>query len=257
MTKAKNASMNTNRKRSASLQGGAKPASKVASKQNAVSSRAGSSRGTNSLEESPVAKPKLTARQKQVLDLITQCVEERGYPPTMREIGEAMGIRSTNGVNDHLKALERKGYLTRTGLKSRALKMPRTSTAVSVPLVGDVAAGQPLLAVEQSEEQLRIDASLLGGSDDVFALKVRGDSMIEDGIFDGDFVFVRRQPTARNGETVVALVEDEATVKRYYPESGRVRLQPANAAMDPIYVDEKVGDQLRLLGVVVGLYRRV
>ncbi|MBW2733001.1 MAG: transcriptional repressor LexA [Deltaproteobacteria bacterium] len=202
-------------------------------------------------------RPKLTKRQQQVLDFIQECIEERGYPPTMREIGEAMGIRSTNGVNDHLKALERKGYLTRQNLKSRAIQPAKgTGTTISVPLVGAVAAGEPLLAVENVEEQLRIDRSLLGAGAD-FALRIKGESMIEDGIFDGDYVFVRKQPTARRGETVVAMLEDEATVKRYYPEDGRVRLQPANAQMEPIIVEATDARALELLGVVVGIYRRL
>lgn len=202
-------------------------------------------------------RPRLTKRQQQVLDFIQECIEERGYPPTMREIGEAMGIRSTNGVNDHLKALERKGYLTRQTLKSRALQPADAGGALTIPLVGAVAAGQPLLAVENVEDQLRIDRSLLGAGEADFALRVKGDSMIEDGIFDGDYVFVRKQPTARAGETVVAMIEDEATVKRYYPEEGRVRLQPANAQMDPIVVDAAEARALELLGVVVGIYRRL
>lgn len=202
-------------------------------------------------------RPKLTNRQQQVLDFIQSCIEERGYPPTMREIGEAMGIRSTNGVNDHLKALERKGYLTRQTLKSRALQPADGGATVSVPLVGSVAAGQPLLAVENVEDQLRIDRSLLGSQEADFALRIKGDSMIEDGIFDGDYVFVRKQPTARAGETVVAMIEDEATVKRYYPEKGRVRLQPANAEMEPIVVDAKEARALELLGIVVGVYRKL
>ncbi|PIE66374.1 MAG: repressor LexA [Deltaproteobacteria bacterium] len=213
---------------------------------------------------------KLTDRQRQALDFINHCIEDRGFPPTMREIGEHMGIRSTNGVNDHLKALERKGYLRRDYLKSRALRTADSPQLVSVPLVGDVAAGQPVLAVEQAEETLRLDKALLGGAvsrqvpsstrgDDgeLFALRVKGESMIEDGIFDGDYVFVRRQPSARKGETVVAMVDDEATVKRFYPEQGRVRLQPANSEMAPIYVGEHEGRELSILGVVVGVYRRL
>lgn len=200
---------------------------------------------------------KLTDRQREVLDFITHCIEERGFPPTMREIGEQMGIRSTNGVNDHLKALERKGYLQRDYLKSRALRTADSPQMVNVPLVGDVAAGLPVLAVEQAEETLRMDRSLLGKGDDLFALRVSGDSMIEDGIFDGDYVFVRRQVSARSGETVVARIDEEATVKRFYPEGGRIRLQPANASMEPIYVDPSAGQEMQVLGVVVGVFRRL
>jgi repressor LexA len=217
----------------------------------------------------PATRAKLTARQREALDFINHCIDERGFPPTMREIGEQMGIRSTNGVNDHLKALERKGYLQRDYLKSRALRTADSPQLVSVPLVGDVAAGQPALAIEQAEETLRLDKALLGhagnvhapsaaGADgELFALRVKGESMIEDGIFDGDYVFVRRQQSARKGETVVAMVDDEATVKRFYPEQGRVRLQPANSEMEPIYVGADEGRELSILGIVVGVFRRV
>lgn len=201
----------------------------------------------------------LTERQQQVLRYIGECIEAQGFPPTLREIGERLGIRSTNGVNDHLRALERKGYLVRELWKSRALRPVGASAIVSVPLVGQVAAGQPQLALEQAEASLKVDRALLGGAatDEVFALRVRGDSMIEDGIFDGDYVFVRRQATARAGETVVALIDDEATVKRYYPEGDGLRLQPANAALAPIRVRRGEGREVHLLGVVVGVYRRL
>jgi repressor LexA len=200
----------------------------------------------------------LTKRQRQVLDFITRSLEERGYPPTMREIGQHMGIRSTNGVNDHLKALERKGYIEREDLKSRTLRpVTSVSRARAVPLVGRVAAGQPILAVENLEDTLQVDRSVVGDAQDVFALRVSGDSMIQDGILDGDIVFVRQQPTARSGQIVVALVEDEATVKRYFPERGGVRLQPANDALDPIWVGPDDGVAFRVIGVVVGVYRRV
>lgn len=202
----------------------------------------------------------LTKRQRQVLNFITRSIDERGYPPTMREIGEHMGIRSTNGVNDHLKALERKGYIVREDLKSRTLRpvtgQPRP---VTVPLLGRVAAGQPLLAVENREETLRVDPFFLGRarSREIFALRVSGDSMIEDGILDGDIVFVRQQSAARSGEVIVALVDDEATVKRYYPEGDTVRLQPANASMQPIRIRAGDARELRILGVVTGVYRRL
>ena len=200
----------------------------------------------------------LTKRQQQVLDFITRSIDERGYPPTMREIGEHMGIRSTNGVNDHLKALERKGYIVREDLKSRTLRpVEAAPQPASIPLVGRVAAGQPLLAVESYEETLRVDRYLVDSSGDVFGLRVKGSSMIEDGIFDGDIVFVKQQRTANRGDIVVALVEDEATVKRYYPESDGIRLQPANAAMAPIFVRPGDGNQLSLLGVVVGVFRKL
>jgi len=200
----------------------------------------------------------LTKRQQQVLNIITQSIEERGYPPTMREIGQHMGIRSTNGVNDHLKALERKGHIVREDLKSRTLRPVEASPpAVSVPLVGRVAAGQPIMALENYEDSLKLDQSLVGSGENVFGLRVTGESMIDDGILDGDIVFVKKQPIAERGDIVVAMVDEEATVKRYFPEKGGVRLQPANDAMSPIFLRPEDGASLDLLGVVVGVYRRV
>lgn len=214
----------------------------------------------------------LTDRQKEILSFITRTSEERGFPPTIREIGEEMGIASTNGVNDHLKALERKGYLTRGEQQSRSLvptkrarlvlglaQNKRDSTMIDVPLLGRVAAGAPLLATENIEDSVRIDSFLLGGAGgkEVFALRVKGESMIDDGIYDGDFLFVRKAPSASAGDIVVALIEDEATVKRYFPEGDRVRFQPANKTMEPIYVLKSQFKQTMILGKVVGVYRKV
>jgi repressor LexA len=200
----------------------------------------------------------LTYRQQAVLDFINRCIESRGYPPTLREIGEHMGIRSTNGVNDHLKALARKGFLTRDDMKSRALRpVSGSGQIVDVPVVGRVAAGQPLLAVENIEDTVRVDRFFIGPSREVFALRVTGESMIEDGIFDGDYIFVRKQLTASAGEIVVAMIEGEATVKRYYPEADRIRFQPANAAMQPIYVQRTDFRSVDIIGVVVGVYRKM
>jgi repressor LexA len=191
-----------------------------------------------------------------------------------------MGIRSTNGVNDHLKALEKKGYLAREDLKSRALrplKMPQVAgkgshaapannerpslndEMVDVPVIGRVAAGQPLLAVENVEDTVRVDRFFLGSAPqrEVFALRVKGESMIEDGIFDGDFIFVRKSLTAERGDIVVALIDDEATVKRYYPEGDVIRFQPANATMQPILVKRRDFKSVNLIGIVVGVYRRI
>ncbi len=212
----------------------------------------------------------LTERQKEILDFIVSTSEERGYPPTIREIGEQMDIRSTNGVNDHLKALERKGYLTRAEQQSRSLVptkrarlvlgmgAKKDATFIDVPLLGKVAAGAPLLATENIEDSVRIDSFLLGGNGkEVFALRVKGESMIEDGIHDGDFLFVKKAPSAHPGDIVVALIEDEATVKRYFPESERIRFQPANKDMEPIYVTKAQFKQTMILGKVVGVYRKV
>ncbi len=212
----------------------------------------------------------LTDRQKEILDFIVSTSEERGYPPTIREIGEQMDIRSTNGVNDHLKALERKGYLTRAEQQSRSLVptkrarmvlgmgMKKDTSFIDVPLLGKVAAGAPLLATENIEDSVRIDSFLLGGNGkEVFALRVKGESMIDDGIHDGDFLFVRKAPSAHPGDIVVALIEDEATVKRFYPEPERIRFQPANKDMSPIYVTKSQFKQTMILGKVVGVYRKV
>ena len=223
----------------------------------------------------------LTDRQKAILDFITQSIEERGYPPTLREIGEHFGIRSTNGVNDHLRALEKKGHLQREDLKSRALRPvgmqpasssgaagrlgdhgdPRLADIVEVPVVGRVAAGLPLLAVENVQDTVHVDRFFIGQTKEVFALRVKGESMIEDGIFDGDYIFVKKQLQASRGDIVVAMISgtsgDEATVKRYYPEGDSIRFQPANAAMQPIIVKKKDFRSVNLIGVVVGVYRKM
>lgn len=241
---------------------------------------------------------KLTKRQRLVLEYIIEHIDEQGYPPTIREIGDHMEIRSTNGVNDHLKALERKGYLSRQDAKSRAIKPilnadgdlldDGSSSSVntagsgkviamqgyrrggsqmdedyedvqSVPVVGRIAAGKPISAIENTEQILRIGQGMLGkvGMEDVFALVVRGDSMIEDGIFDGDYIFVRKQSDARDGEIVAAMVDGEATVKRLYREGNRIRLQPANSTMEPIYVHAHEARDTAILGRVVGVYRKL
>jgi len=221
----------------------------------------------------------LTHRQQMVLEYIRRSITDRGYPPTLREIGAFMGIRSTNGVNDHLRALERKGYLTREDMKSRALRpsalgeVPANGNAASngdgshhvveddrlveVPVVGRVAAGVPILAEQNVVDTVRIDRMLVRGGRDVFALRVQGESMIEAGIHDGDYIFVRKQPSASRGDIVVALLGDEATVKYYFPEKEHVRLQPANAAMAPIYVRASDFRQSMILGIVVGVYRKL
>ncbi|ABF92162.1 LexA repressor [Myxococcus xanthus DK 1622] len=213
----------------------------------------------------------LTERQREILSFIVKETETRGFPPTIREIGEHMDIRSTNGVNDHLKALERKGYLNRGEQQSRSLVATKRarlllglgarkdSGMVEIPLLGKVAAGAPLLAQENMEDSVKIDSFLLGGVNgrEVFALRVKGQSMIDDGIHDGDYLFVKKTPSAQPGEIVVALIEDEATVKRYYPEGDRIRFQPANATMQPIYVSRAEFRSTMILGQVVGVYRKL
>jgi repressor LexA len=207
----------------------------------------------------------LTKRQAQTLDYIRISIEERGYPPTLREIGEYMGIRSTNGVNDHLRALERKGYLRREDMKSRALRLvknnpdapPPDEEMVSVQVLGRVAAGLPLLAEENVVDTVRVDRMMVRGGQEVFGLRVTGDSMIDAGILSGDYIFVKKQSTADRGQIVVALIGDEATVKYYYPEPDYIRFQPANAHMAPILVRATDFRSTMLLGVVVGVYRRL
>jgi repressor LexA len=217
----------------------------------------------------------LTDRQQQVLHYIRQSITDRGYPPTLREIGAHMGIRSTNGVNDHLRALERKGYLTREDMKSRALR-PRdldppppvvgeggsvpandhSDDVVDIPVLGRIAAGLPLLAEEHVLDTVRIERNMVRGGRDVFGLRVNGDSMIEAGIFNGDYIFVKKQLTAQRGEIVCALIGDEATVKYFFPEKDYIRFQPANAKMAPILVRATDFRPTMLLGVVVGVYRK-
>jgi repressor LexA len=200
----------------------------------------------------------LTDRQKEILAYINQSIGDRGFPPTLREIGRQFGIKSTNGVNDHLRALEKKGYLQREDMKSRALRPVDTiGQLVDVPVLGRVAAGQPLLAVENHEDSVKVDRFFLGQSREVFALRVKGESMIEAGIFDGDYVFVKKQLNAAPGEIVVAMIEDEATVKRYYPEGDVIRFEPANSTMRSILVRKREWKSVNLIGVVIGVYRKL
>jgi repressor LexA len=206
----------------------------------------------------------LSPRQREILEFLLSSVEQSGVAPSYREIGEALGIGSTNAVSDHLKALMKKGYLERVGEPGRPRSIRLTLQATGfmhddvtlVPVLGRIAAGQPLLAEENYDGSIRVDANLLPPGGMVFGLKVTGQSMIDDGIFDGDTLFVRQKDEARDGEIAVVLVDGEATVKRVYREGERLRLQPANAAMDPIYVNRKSGD-VKILGVAVGVYRRI
>lgn len=193
----------------------------------------------------------LTKRQKAVYEFIKDKIRNRGYGPTVREIGEEFDISSPNGVMCHLKALEKKGLISREKNMSRAIQLLKEPVEErGLPLVGRVAAGALHEAVEQRE---RIDFETLFTRKGCFALKVHGDSMIEDGINDGDYVIVKKQRNARKGQTVVAMTEEgETTLKRFYPEATRVRLEPANSSMKPIYVRNA-----KLLGVVVGVVRQL
>lgn len=200
----------------------------------------------------------LTSRQQEILEFISSSIRDRGYPPTIREIGKHMGIRSTNGVNDHLKALERKGHLTRDDLKSRAMRpVQLADDMLEIPVMGRVAAGMPALAVEHREDTVRVDRFFIGNERGVFALRILGESMIEDGIFDGDYVFVKKSSIARPGDIVIALIDDDATCKRYFPEGDHVRFQPAHPTMQPIIVHQNDFRQTMILGTVIGVYRRM
>ncbi|MCO4759970.1 MAG: transcriptional repressor LexA [Myxococcales bacterium] len=245
------------------------------------------------------SKSDLTARQSNILDFLVEHISSKGYPPSMREIGKFFSIKSTNGVSDHLRALERKGYINRSAQKGRGVQIIKTSdgtptkrleltasaqgaaaaeaistgptsasaaavaqaiphaaNTVDIPVLGKVAAGKPILAVELSEERVSFDQALLPrGGAETFALRIQGRSMVDAGILPEDLVFVHSQPHADNGAIVVALVDGEATVKRYYDEGDRVRLQPENSDMAPIFVEKDAS--LRLLGKVVGVWRRL
>jgi repressor LexA len=201
----------------------------------------------------------LTQRQREIWEFIVGYVDRHGYPPTVREIGEAVGLASPSTVHAHLANLERAGLLRRDPTKPRALELvghQRAEPARKLPLVGEIAAGGPLLAEENIEDYVGVPELLLRGGEE-FVLRVKGDSMVNAGILDGDYVVVRRQRDARNGDIVVALAgddesADEATVKRFFTENGRIRLQPENDALEPIYADH-----VHVLGKVVGVFRRV
>jgi len=199
----------------------------------------------------------ITKRQRQVLEAIHQIIRRTGIPPTVREIGERLGLRSSCTVQRHLEALEKKGFLRRDRTKARSMEIIRSEDPtmvrvpmVPVPVVGTVAAGQPILAAENIEEVFPLPRDIVK-NDQCFMLHVKGDSMIEAGIFDGDYVVVRQQPYADTGDIVVALIEDEATVKYYRPRRGKVHLEPANAKMRPI-----VADSPKIIGKVLMSIRR-
>src|SRR5438552_4602838 len=206
----------------------------------------------------------LTGRQQEIWTFLTEYVDRHGYPPTVREIGEAVGLASPSTVHAHLANLERAGLLRRDPTKPRAIELrreprPTPASAADVhklPLVGEVAAGGPLLAEENIEDYLAVPEPLSRGGEE-FLLRAKGDSMVNAGILDGDFVVVRRQSDAKNGEIVVALAgedesTDEATVKRFFRENGRVRLQPENDALEPIYAKH-----VQILGKVIGVFRQL
>lgn len=195
----------------------------------------------------------LTPKQKRILDFVQSYSEAQGYPPTQREIAAHFRLKSLGSVQDYLKALERKGYLNKSAYARRAIQLNDLgSDSVRLPLLGTVAAGHPIEAIEM-QDRVDVPKSLLSGGEN-FVLRVKGDSMIEDGIYDGDLVIVRRQPTAQRGQTVVAMIDGEATVKKFFAQGQRVELRPANQALKSIWVGQE--QNFHILGVVVGLMRR-
>ncbi|HHT65788.1 MAG: transcriptional repressor LexA [Caldicoprobacterales bacterium] len=199
----------------------------------------------------------LSEKQKKILNFLKKEIRTKGYPPSVREICDAVGLKSTSTVHGYLERLEKKGLIRRDPTKPRAIEILDDTTYVfkkeliNVPIVGQVTAGQPILAVENIEDTFPIPAEYLHNhSNDVFMLSVRGESMIEAGILDGDLVIIEKKPTAQNGDMVVALIEDEATVKTFYKEKDHIRLQPENAAMEPIIVRD-----VSILGKVIGVIR--
>lgn len=215
-------------------------------------------------------KNKLTEKQRQILEYLKQEILQRGFPPSVREISEAVSLRSTSSVHAHLETLERKGYIKRDATKPRAIEIcdegfhtgrlgaiqgiasedtVSQSEVAQIPLIGKVAAGEPILAVENIEGYFPMPVDRLPNAE-TFLLKVQGESMVNAGILDGDLVLVEQQATAENGEKIVALVNDSATVKTFYKEDGYFRLQPENDEMDPILVDD-----LQIVGKVIGVLR--
>ncbi len=190
--------------------------------------------------------------QQRILDYIRSVIQTRGYPPSVREIGAAVGLKSTSTVHGHLQRLEKKGLIHRDAMKPRAMEVSGVTpndSSVSVPLIGHVTAGIPILAEENLDEFIQLPTAMVGEGSH-FILQVHGDSMINAGILDGDFIVVHQQVEANNGEIVVAMIDDSATVKRFYKENGHFRLQPENPVMEPIIVPE-----VTILGKVISLYR--
>lgn len=202
-----------------------------------------------------MSKGKISAKQQEILEYIKEEILHKGYPPAVREICEAVHLRSTSSVHAHLETLENKGYIRRDATKPRAIEIVDDQfnltrrELVNVPIVGQVAAGQPILAEENIEDYFPIPAGMMPNKES-FMLKVKGESMINAGILDGDLILVQQQTTAENGDKVVALIDDSATVKTYYKEDGHYRLQPENDYMEPIIVDE-----VSILGKVFGVFR--
>ncbi len=206
------------------------------------------------MSKETIVKP-ATERQRRILDIIRDFTAEHGYPPSVREIGERVGLSSSSTIHAHLKALERRGLISRDPTKPRALRSsigPSTHHAVVVPILGRVAAGVPITAQENVEGEFLLSPDYVPRASDAFMLRVQGDSMVDAAILDGDLILVRPQRTAENGEIVVAMMDGEATVKRFYREAGRVRLQPENRTMAPIYASD-----VEIVGRVEAVVRRL
>lgn len=203
-----------------------------------------------------MAMGKITAKQQEILDYIKDEILKRGYPPAVREICEAVHLKSTSSVHSHLETLEKNGFIRRDPTKPRAIEICDESFQVvrtemtSLPMIGNVAAGQPILAEENVDSYFPVPADIVPNGEPCFILKVRGESMINAGIYDGDQIFVQSCHEARNGQMVVALIDDSATVKTFYKEDGHIRLQPENDTMDPIIVDD-----CQVIGRVFGVFR--
>ncbi len=197
----------------------------------------------------------LNPQEKRVLDYIKEQIRDTGYPPSVREICAALGFKSTSSAHQYIWRLAEKGYIDKGDLKTRAIRVVGNESTISVPVVGKVAAGEPILAVENIEDYMTIGESFFSKDalkNDNFILKVQGESMINAGINNGDYIVVSKQETARNGQIVVALIDNEATVKTCYKEDGHIRLQPENDTMEPIIVKD-----VQILGKVIGLFRKI
>lgn len=198
----------------------------------------------------------LTNKQQEILDFIKYEISAKGYPPSVREICVAVGLKSTSTVHGHLERLEKRGIIRRDPTKPRAIEILDDSTStkevINVPIIGSVAAGQPILAVENVEDKFPVPTDYFPSKNQMFMLQVKGESMIGCGIMNGDYLIVEQQPTAENGDIVVALIDDSATVKTFYKEKDYIRLQPENPNMEPIIVDD-----CSILGKVVGLFRKM
>lgn len=197
----------------------------------------------------------LTKQEKRVLDYIKQQIREKGYPPSVREVCIAVGFKSTSSAHQYIARLADKGYIDKGDLKTRAIRVKGDEPTITIPVVGKVAAGEPILAQENIEDYFSIGESFFAKSDlknDTFVLKVQGESMINAGINNGDYIIVTKQNTARNGQIVVAMIDGNATVKTFYKEKDYVRLQPENDTMDPIIVKD-----VQIVGKVVGLFRKI